>query len=71
MTSKNSQFSNNANHGIVASGANVTVRVGNSAITNNVRGLVAAASGKIISQGGNVVADNMIDGAFTSTLPFK
>ena len=68
---EDSEFSNNTNQGIVVSGANAVVRIANSSISNNVRGLLPAASGKIISQGGNVVAGNTVDGAFTSSLPFK
>ena len=68
---EDSEFSNNTNQGIVVSGANAVVRIANSSISNNVRGLLPAASGKIISQGGNVVSGNTVDGAFTSTLPFK
>ena len=63
--------SSNATHGIVAVGANSTVRLGNSVVTGNARGLIVSLSGKIVSQGGNVVSGNTVDGAFSSTVAQK
>jgi len=62
-----STISNNASTGIVATGPNATIRLGNSTVTGNARGLAVASSGKIISQGGNVVRGNTVNGTFTST----
>jgi hypothetical protein len=66
-----SNSSNNGSFGIGASGSNATVRVKNSTVISNANGLVAAASSKIISQGGNTVAGNTTNGAFTQTLPLQ
>jgi hypothetical protein len=63
-----STSSNNGTWGVATSGANVTTRVRNSTITGNGRGLLATASSKLISHGGNVVAGNTVNGAFTQTI---
>ena len=63
-----STFSNNKTRGVQASGSNATVRMRNSTVTANDRGLDVAAGGTIISHGGNVVAGNTGNGAFTSTV---
>ena len=56
---------------VAALGSKTTIRVRNSTITANGRGLNAGPGAKIISFGGNVLAGNAIDGAFTSTVPQK
>jgi hypothetical protein len=66
-----SAISNNATTGVVATGPNATIRLGNSTVTGNARGLAVASSGKMISQGGNVVSGNTVDGTFTSTVAQK
>ena len=66
-----STFSSNAGNGVIANGAGVTVRMRDSTVTANARGLLAAASGKLISGGGNTVAGNTVDGAFSSTIVQK
>jgi len=63
--------SGNLANAVVANGANSTVRLSNSAVTGNTRGLAVASSGKMISQGGNVVSGNTVDGTFTSTVAQK
>ena len=63
-----SSISHNGVNGIIASAANATVRVRNSTITGNAKGLAPGAGSKIISQGGNVVDGNTVNGAFTSTV---
>ena len=40
----------------------------NSTVTANDRGLDAGGGGKLISHGGNAVAGNTVNGAFTSTV---
>ena len=45
-----------------------TIRVAYSAVTQNVTGLVANGTGKIISMGNNWVQGNTTNGAPTSTL---
>ncbi len=49
--------------------ANGTIRVANSVITGNNRGLLQAGSGVIISGGGNNLVGNSIEGSFDSTVP--
>lgn len=51
--------------GITVSGANSSVRVTDSMITNNGTGLVSSSSGQIITLGDNRVVGNSINGAFT------
>jgi hypothetical protein len=60
-----STLSNNGTHALVAGGA--TVRMRDSTVTGNFRGLLINAGGQIISHGGNVVAGNTTNGAFSST----
>ena len=69
VTVEESTSANNGSFGIGANGANATVRVRNSAVTGNANGLVAAASSSLISHGGNLVAGNTTNGAFTTTIP--
>jgi hypothetical protein len=64
-----SSSNNNGSQGVVANGVNTTVRMRDSTVTGNARGLIFVASGKIISHGGNVVAGNTVNGAFSSSLP--
>jgi hypothetical protein len=70
VTIEGSNISNNiASFGVGMSGAGATARVVNSTVTGNARGLLAASSSSIVSHGGNVIAGNTINGAFTSTVP--
>ena len=62
-----STISNNVTHGVFATRAFATVRLSNSTVTGNGRGLATAESGKIISTGGNVVRGNTVNGTFTAT----
>lgn len=62
-----STVSNNVTNGVVAVRANTTVRVSNSIVTGNANGLVATSGGNFISQGGNVVRGNTVNGTFTLT----
>lgn len=64
-----STAANNGTFGLAVNGANVTLCVSNSTITENGTGLAAVASGKLISHGGNLLAGNTTQGAFTQTLP--
>jgi hypothetical protein len=64
-----STSSNNGTQGFVATGANAQIRLRDSTSTGNGRGLQVASSGEIISHGGNVVANNTVNGGFTSTVP--
>jgi hypothetical protein len=64
-----STASNNGTQGFVATGANAQIRLRDSTSTGNGRGLQIASSGEIISHGGNVIADNTVNGGFTSTVP--
>jgi hypothetical protein len=70
VTIEGSNISNNtASFGVGMSGAGATARLLNSAVIGNARGLLAASSSSIISHGGNVIAGNTINGAFTATVP--
>jgi len=71
MTIDGSTIADNATFGVVASGSNATARLVNSVVSGNARGLIATTSGSIISQGGNMVAGNTVNGAFTQTLPLQ
>jgi hypothetical protein len=64
-----SSSANNVTQGVFASGSNATVRMRDSTVTGNALGIGVNSGGKIISHGGNVVAGNTAQGAFTSTLP--
>ena len=68
VTIEGSTLSGNGTNGVGSSGASVTTRVRNSTVTSNGRGLLAVASSKLISHGGNVVAGNTVNGAFTQTI---
>jgi hypothetical protein len=46
----------------------VTERVRNSTVTGNATGLIATNTAKLISHGGNIVAGNTVNGAFTQTV---
>ena len=62
-----STFARNGTFGVLANGANVTIRVHNSTITNNGTGVSALNGATLISNGGNVVRGNTANGAFTAT----
>jgi hypothetical protein len=61
---------NNAGPGIRAT-ANGTIRVSNSVITGNNRGVLSAGTGQVISLGNNLLAGNIIDGTFDATIPLQ
>lgn len=63
-----SSLSNNGSQGVVANGANTRVRMRDSTVSGNATGLIAIAGGSLISHGGNVVAGNTANGAFTQTV---
>ena len=66
--------STSANHGtfgVGANGANTIVRMRFSTVTGSATGLLANGGGQIISQGGNTVAGNTANGAFSSTQPLQ
>ena len=64
-----STIANNGSHGVLVSGASATVRMRDSTVTGNGFGIMVTSGGKIVSQGGNVVAGNTGQGTFTQTLP--
>jgi hypothetical protein len=55
----------------IRANANGTIRVTNSVISNNTRGLLQGGSGQIISAGNNFLVGNNIDGTFNSTVPLQ
>jgi hypothetical protein len=63
-----SSFANIGLTSVRAAGTNTTLRMRNSTVTRNKTGLYVTSGGKIISHGGNVVAGNTANGAFTSTV---
>jgi hypothetical protein len=63
----NSTIAGNTTVGVAANGLNATVRMQDSQITGNGRGLQPGAGSKLISIGGNMVSGNTINGAFTAT----
>jgi hypothetical protein len=66
-----SSSANNVTQGVYVSGSNATVRMRDSTVTGNALGIGVGSGGKIISQGGNTVAGNTAQGAFTSSLPLQ
>jgi hypothetical protein len=68
VTIEGSTSVSNGTFGIAANGANVTERVRNSTVSGNGTGLIATNTSKLISHGGNVVAGNTANGAFTQTI---
>ena len=65
---KSSSASNNE-RGVSAAGDTGIVRMRNSTVARNtIAGLVASSNSRIISHGGNVVAGNGTNGAFTNTV---
>jgi len=67
VTVEGSTSTNNTTFGIGSNGVNSFVRVRNSTVNGNGTGLQIAGSGKLISNGGNVVRGNTANGAFTAT----
>jgi hypothetical protein len=61
----------NSGHGIRAVGSKVVVRIGNSTISDNQRGLSAASNASILSFGNNAIHGNSANGAPTSTVSLK
>jgi hypothetical protein len=51
--------------------ANGTIRVSNSVITNNNRGLQTGGTGQVVSLGNNLLVGNTIDGTFDATIPLQ
>jgi hypothetical protein len=68
VTVEGSTFAANATQGILSNGANASVRVRNSTVNGNARGLLAVGGSQIISHGSNVVAGNSVNGAFNATI---
>jgi hypothetical protein len=66
-----SSAANNTTQGVVVSGTNAAVRMRDSTTSGNGIGLQAVSGGNIISQGGNTVAGNITNGAFTSSQPLQ
>jgi hypothetical protein len=66
---ENTNISNNSSAALLASGSTITTRVQDSMIVNNGAGLSGGSGAQVISHGGNVLAGNGTDGAFTSTAP--
>jgi hypothetical protein len=63
-----SRSTNNGTNGVLAVGANATIRMRNSTSTGNIiNGVVVSGGGQLISHGGNVVAGNTTNGSFTGT----
>ena len=60
---------NNEQVGVKSVGAGATVRLSNTAVTNNGTGLQALNGGSIVSFGNNRIAGNITDGAPTSNQP--
>jgi hypothetical protein len=61
---------NNGGPGIRAN-ANGTIRVSNSVITGNNRGVQTGGTGQVISLGNNMLAGNIVDGTFDATIPLQ
>lgn len=57
--------------GLWSAGANSTIRVGDSRITGNTKGLHFANGATLLSYTGNIVDDNTTDGTFTGTVQRK
>jgi hypothetical protein len=68
FTVLNSQVSASGAEGILATGAAAEVVVRRTRITGNATGVSAASGGQVTSGGGNLLAGNGSDGAFTGTL---
>jgi hypothetical protein len=65
----NNGRANAAAGGVVSSGAQATVRMGNTIVTNNPNGLVASGGGLILSYGNNsITGNNVADGAPTGSV---
>jgi hypothetical protein len=67
----NATIDHNGGPGVSASGNTTTVRMRNSTINRNAVGLSAVSGGKLVSFGGNLVANNTSNGAFTQTFPLQ
>jgi len=59
----------NTNGPAVRANGGATIRVNNSTITGNNKGLQQGGNGQIISSGNNMLAGNTTDGTFNSTVP--
>jgi len=67
----NVRIEGNSGHGIRAVGSKAIVRISNSTIANNNRGLSVANNGRIVSFGNNAIIDNNVNGAPTATIALK
>jgi hypothetical protein len=66
---KGTQISGNLVSGLSPTNSNQpTIKVGNSQITANARGLGAGGSSKIFSLGGNQLHSNSVDGTFSGAI---
>lgn len=63
-------ITNTAGPAVRANGG-ATIRVNNSTLTGNNKGLQQGGTGQIISSGNNMLAGNSIDGTFDSTVPLQ
>jgi len=61
----------NTNGPGIRANANGTIRVSNSVITNNNRGVQTGGTGQIVSLGNNLLAGNSTDGTFNATIPLQ
>ena len=68
VTIRNSTISGSSILGVLANGSKAVLRMGNSTVAANPTGLGVANGGQIVSQGGNVVSGNSVNGTFTSTV---
>jgi hypothetical protein len=67
VTMRNSTIAGNT-MGVRAAGGNASARIANSTITGNQTGLNAVSGSQIVSHRGNVLTDNVNDGAFTGAV---
>ncbi len=66
-----STIGGNSGYGLTANGTGTTIRVGESAITNNGTGLLVLSGAVLASYGTNQLDGNGTDGAFTGRVPSK
>ena len=67
VTARNSTIAGNT-RGVRATGGDASARIANTTISGNQTGLVAANGSQIVSHRGNVLTDNVNNGAFTGAV---
>ncbi|MPZ59330.1 MAG: hypothetical protein GEU91_23180 [Rhizobiales bacterium] len=67
VTVRNSTIAGNT-RGVRAAGGDASARIANTTISGNLTGLVAANGSQIVSHRGNVLTDNVNNGAFTGSV---